>query len=215
VHVLTKPIQQEALFQALMGGLKRRAADRERDELSSEIVHTLETLQDQSATIERLTKLVADLVAQSPKSVRLAGSCEPELDAMAAPPDLYKATSLLASLIDELRDDKALAKYQTQLAMLSEFLENLERGATPKNSILRELSLRELRIVSMIKYGMTTDQIAEQLHISPDTVKTHRRNIRKKLDIVGAKNDLASFLRFDMGDGSADRVIPQRANGAS
>jgi DNA-binding NarL/FixJ family response regulator len=67
----------------------------------------------------------------------------------------------------------------------------------------------------MIKYGMTTDQIAEQLHISPDTVKTHRRNIRKKLDIVGAKSDLASFLRFELTDGSADRVIPQRVNGAS
>jgi DNA-binding CsgD family transcriptional regulator len=47
----------------------------------------------------------------------------------------------------------------------------------------------------MIKNGMTTDQIAQHLHISPDTVKTHRRNIRRKLDIVGKKNDLASYLR--------------------
>jgi DNA-binding NarL/FixJ family response regulator len=214
VQVLTKPLQGDALFQALMGGLKRRAADRERDDLSSEIVHTLETLQEQSATIKRLTKLVADLVTQSPTSSGHTGGREPGLDATAAQPDLYKAISLLASLVDEVRKDKALAKYQFQLAMLVDCLENLECGATPKNSCLRELSMRELRVVSMIKCGMTTDKIAEQLHISPDTVKTHRRNIRKKLDIVGAKNDLASFLRFDMTDGSADRAIPQRANGA-
>jgi FixJ family two-component response regulator len=61
-----------------------------------------------------------------------------------------------------------------------------------------------VRIVSMIKIGMTTDQIAECLHISSDTVKTHRRNIRRKLDIVGKKDDLASHLRFvEEGDSKA------------
>ena len=45
------------------------------------------------------------------------------------------------------------------------------------------LSTTELRVASLIKNGMPNQEIAKHLYITVSTVKTHRRNIRKKLDL--------------------------------
>jgi DNA-binding CsgD family transcriptional regulator len=47
----------------------------------------------------------------------------------------------------------------------------------------------------MIGNDMTTEEIAAHLRISPETVKTHRRNIRKKLGILGTRRKLSTSLR--------------------
>jgi DNA-binding CsgD family transcriptional regulator len=47
----------------------------------------------------------------------------------------------------------------------------------PEKSLLTK---REKEIVKLIVEGHNTEMIADQLHISRDTVKTHRRNIRAK-----------------------------------
>ena len=57
------------------------------------------------------------------------------------------------------------------------------------------LTSQELRIISMIRQGMTNDEIADQLYIAPTTVKTHRRNIRKKLGLAGAKHRLQTYFQ--------------------
>ena len=49
--------------------------------------------------------------------------------------------------------------------------------------------------MAMIKVGMTTEEIADRMNITSDTVKTHRRNIRKKLELVGNKCNLNSYLQ--------------------
>ncbi len=39
---------------------------------------------------------------------------------------------------------------------------------------------REIEILRLISIGMDTEQIARQLHLSLNTVSTHRRNMLKK-----------------------------------
>lgn len=51
------------------------------------------------------------------------------------------------------------------------------------NSGMTALSRRELQVVALLAKGKTTPEIAVQLHISPGTVKTHRGNLLKKLDV--------------------------------
>jgi len=50
-------------------------------------------------------------------------------------------------------------------------------------SISSSLSLRERDIISLLAQGNSNSGVAEKLFISPNTVRTHRKNIYKKLEI--------------------------------
>lgn len=45
------------------------------------------------------------------------------------------------------------------------------------------LTFREIEIIRLIKNGFTNEQIADQLHLSFFTIKTHRKNIHFKLGL--------------------------------
>jgi DNA-binding CsgD family transcriptional regulator len=64
------------------------------------------------------------------------------------------------------------------------------------------LSAREMRIALMIKNGLTSEDIAAYLQLSPETVKTHRRNIRKKLGLIGSGDQLRAYFRSLEADDS-------------
>ena len=51
------------------------------------------------------------------------------------------------------------------------------------------LSTREEEMLQYLSYGYTTVQLSQALHISYDTVETHRKNIMRKL---GATNIVAA-----------------------
>ncbi|WP_166437213.1 response regulator transcription factor [Niastella caeni] len=55
-----------------------------------------------------------------------------------------------------------------------------------------KLSPRELEVITLIKAGLKTKEIAEKLNLSFYTVETHRKNIKLKAGLKG-END---FLRF-------------------
>lgn len=45
------------------------------------------------------------------------------------------------------------------------------------------LTKREKQILKMVAQGLSTREVAEKLFLSPQTVKTHRKNISKKLNL--------------------------------
>ena len=55
-----------------------------------------------------------------------------------------------------------------------------------------ELTRRELEIIKLLSHGKSTDEIADELYISPHTVHTHRKNIFAKLDMHNTA-ELTSF----------------------
>lgn len=54
-------------------------------------------------------------------------------------------------------------------------------GARPTNASAHILSAREREILDLLAKGMTGDDAAEQLYLSPLTVRTHVRNAMRKL----------------------------------
>ena len=106
--------------------------------------------------------------------------------------------SLLVPIIENLQNEQNTAVYKSQVAILSNYIENLtvdvSSGQPPHPPSLALLSFREEQIALMIKNYMTNEEIAARLHISPETVRTHRRNIRKKLGIKGTKSRLTAHL---------------------
>jgi DNA-binding NarL/FixJ family response regulator len=59
---------------------------------------------------------------------------------------------------------------------------------------LASLTPTEIRICNLIRRGLTVKEIAGVENLAPDTVSTHRRNIRRKLGVVNKKVNLASYL---------------------
>ena len=57
-----------------------------------------------------------------------------------------------------------------------------------------DLTPKEIEVVSYLKDGRTTKQIAELLGVSPRAIEFHRYNIRKKLGLDQKKTNLRTYL---------------------
>jgi DNA-binding CsgD family transcriptional regulator len=117
---------------------------------------------------------------------------------------LSKISTWLSNLLYGLKENDKLQQSKTDQIILNDYLERLNRisdilkgslNQTSSQKHNQSLTGREKKILSMICSGMKTGQIAESLHLSPYTIKTHRRNIRKKLDLVGKQKNLATYFK--------------------
>lgn len=64
---------------------------------------------------------------------------------------------------------------------------------------MEELTPREVQVLSLIARGRSRAEITKRLHISPETVKTHRKNIMEKLHIH-THSELVTFaLKHNLG----------------
>ncbi|WP_421902963.1 LuxR C-terminal-related transcriptional regulator [Maridesulfovibrio sp.] len=64
--------------------------------------------------------------------------------------------------------------------------------------LLLKLTPREVEICRYIEAGKSTERIGELLSITADTVRTHRKNIRRKLGIQGKNISLISYLKHQL-----------------
>ncbi len=106
---------------------------------------------------------------------------------------------LKSSSRDELCDAiRAVAKgerfFSTRVSeiMMESLMRRGERQTQPMNTEDIPLTKREKEILILVAEGMTNQQIAEKLFISPRTVDTHRTNIMQKLDL----HDVASLVHY-------------------
>jgi len=70
-------------------------------------------------------------------------------------------------------------------------------GAPAADHALQRLTPRERQMVQLLAEGYSTQQIAEQLHLSGKTVATHREHVFAKLQIQG----IAQLTRFALRAG--------------
>jgi LuxR family maltose regulon positive regulatory protein len=65
--------------------------------------------------------------------------------------------------------------------------ENDSKAQTPTSEFdwVEPLSERELEVLQLIADGLTNQEISTRLYLSPNTVKTHARNIYSKLGVKG------------------------------
>ena len=110
-----------------------------------------------------------------------------------------KIRAVIIPIIESMQQDQKLKRYHPELTMLNAHIEELTNGVSSDTKILDTLTSTELRIASLIKNGLKTEEIASYLYISPETVKTHRRNIRKKLNLNNSLYNLRHYLGFYLG----------------
>lgn len=66
------------------------------------------------------------------------------------------------------------------------------RGKVPPEEKFSDLTAREREILQLIAEGYSNKEIAQMLYISEKTVKTHRENIMRKLDL----HSVAELVRY-------------------
>ena len=108
---------------------------------------------------------------------------------------VLKTRSLIYPIVEMMQQDNSLSKYHGELQLLGHYLDDLTSGMAYDVKLATTLTASEMRIVSLIRSGMTSEEIANYMNISPSTVKTHRRNIRKKLKINNNDQNLRDFLQ--------------------
>lgn len=71
---------------------------------------------------------------------------------------------------------------------------------SPGDSLVDDLSDRELEVFCLIGEGLKTSQIGERLHISAKTVESHRENIKLKLGLADALELTQSAIAWVHGE---------------
>lgn len=107
---------------------------------------------------------------------------------------IQRIRTLIIPVIQKLQQERGLKQFQTDLDLLIGYIESLTSDLASDLKMAAALSKTELQVASMIKNGMTSEEIAAHLNVSLFTVKTHRKNIRKKLDIQNSGVNLQSYL---------------------
>ena len=104
-------------------------------------------------------------------------------------------SSSIMPIIEDLRKTNTPDSIHSGLNILAIHLQKLTNDLVGDVNIMDYLTPTEVRVATMIKSGLTSQEIAEKLYISLHTAKTHRRNIRKKLNVQNSNINLASYLR--------------------
>ena len=108
---------------------------------------------------------------------------------------LANVKHLIKPYIAKLKNNN---KNNDELTYLGIIESNLNELVSPFSFNLHgkffNLTPRELQMADLIKDGKQDKDLTDILNISLDTVKTHRKNIRKKLGIYGNRTNLRTYL---------------------
>jgi ATP/maltotriose-dependent transcriptional regulator MalT len=109
--------------------------------------------------------------------------------------------SKLMPILKRLQKDVYCQKREADLELIINYLNEITHDSPLYHDIDFHLTDQEMRVAMMIKNGLTSQQIGDLLCISLHTVKTHRKNIRKKLKIDNSDINLVSYLKSKMKHG--------------
>ena len=108
---------------------------------------------------------------------------------------LTNVKELVLPFVDKFRETQLDREQKTFLSIIES---NLNEIISP---FVRRLSLEylnltptEIQIANMTKHGNTSKKIAKIMNISPRTVDTHKKNIRRKIGLEGKRANLRSYL---------------------
>ena len=112
---------------------------------------------------------------------------------------IYDTTTVkILPIIKDLKNNRSCHRIMADLDVLETNLNSLFSGSSNHHEIINILTDQEMRVAALIKRGLTNQKISNLLYISEHTVKTHRKNIRKKLKINNTNINLSSYLKSNM-----------------
>jgi DNA-binding NarL/FixJ family response regulator len=193
--LLEKPVAMDLLSHAVQRALTTQHIEAEHQRTLAQLEQNQKALATRTAQLEQSNR---DLLETNKALTVLARNVERtrhETEKRIREQIRHVLLPLLEKYMETLRQDNNLTRYEPQLTMVRSYLEDMMSGLATGLYATAGLSFMELRIALMIKNGLSSEEITTRLYISPETVKTHRRNIRRKLGLVGTKHGLRLYLQ--------------------
>ena len=104
-------------------------------------------------------------------------------------------TAVFPALARMAREEERDVREHYRNVIVSELSSMFSGTGVMQDSRLISMTPTELKVCQFIQSGLTTKEIAETLHCAFDTIQTHRKNIRRKLELKGKKSTIYSFLQ--------------------
>lgn len=192
--LLEKPLLNDLLRHSVFRALTVLERERESKKLAEDLKYSRSKLLAQQ---QRLESLNAQLQETNKALAIFAQNMQRERDEIEKRAAL-RLRSIILPVVAKLKSSEALQEFESQFDMLTLQVEDLTSGFAADSRVAKVLSSAEMRVASLIRNGATTEKIAAHLHISENTVRTHRKNIRRKLKI-GTQYSLRNFLNSRIG----------------
>ncbi len=94
------------------------------------------------------------------------------------------------------------AVHQGEAAFAPSILNRVLRLVRTDRSSSSSLTSREMEVLRLLAAGMTTDQIAGELFVSPNTVRNHVNNVIRKLNVHSRLEAVSHAIRTGLIRGS-------------
>ena len=98
----------------------------------------------------------------------------------------------LLKAIDTVYQDKSYLDQDSQEKLISSISNADDDDDRNYDELAAQITQRELEILQLIALGLTSQDIANKLFISKNTVETHRKNMLAKLNV----NNTAALLKI-------------------
>ena len=178
---LEKPIAMDLLCHSVQRALDNRKTEIEYERALDELKHKNQELIEMNETLSELMRVV-EMIRKTTET-RI----------------IQQIRTLIIPIMENLKEREALERYEPQFAMLIGYIEDIASGLATDLQANYPFSPMQLRVALMVKSSMKNQEIAQHLDISQETVKAHRRSIRKKLGLTGTKNSLHTYLGASKG----------------
>jgi NarL family two-component system response regulator LiaR len=96
----------------------------------------------------------------------------------------------LPRAIEGLRRGQAAVSRKLTLSLI-ERLRDTPSGSSGLRPVKSPLTAREWEVIDLLKASKTTDQIADELVLSPETIRSHIKNILRKLKVHSRQEAVA------------------------
>jgi PAS domain S-box-containing protein len=108
---------------------------------------------------------------------------------------LINIKELVMTYLEKLKRSRLSNRQRTYLNILESNLKDIASPFARNLSLnLWDLTHKEIEVANLVKYGMSTKEIAALFNLSIRTIESHRKSIRKKLGITKKKSNLRAYL---------------------
>jgi len=195
---ISKRMRFEQEMNKSLDGLKTKLKRREKELkiVSDKLHYQKKNLVKTKSDLEHLNR---ELVQTNQAMSVLAKNIDSKKNELEEKVHIIITTKIMPTIKD-LQTDERIKRFWPEISSMAEYLNSIATKDNLYHKTISVLTETEMKVAAMVKNGMTSKKIADLMCISSETVKSHRKKIRRKLKIHNTKWKLSSYLVSVLGE---------------